>query len=81
MNPDSLHQDRIIEIIANELCYPTAQITPEAKIAEDLNTDSLDRLELLMALEEELQIEITDEQAGDMKTVKDIIDLTRSLLP
>ena len=50
------------------------KITPEATIAEDLSIDSLDAVELVMALEEAFDVKIPDEELGNMKTVQNIVD-------
>ena len=59
----AIDQDRLIEIIAEQLQIDKAQIVPEASFMDDLGADSLDTVELVMALEEELSVEIPDEQA------------------
>jgi acyl carrier protein len=64
-------EDRAKEIIAKELEVDSKQIVPEAKFIEDLGADSLDIVELVMALEEEFGIDIPDEDADKMKTVGD----------
>jgi acyl carrier protein len=64
-------EDRAREIIAKELEVDVKQITPEAKFIEDLGADSLDIVELVMALEEEFGLDIPDEDADKMKTVGD----------
>ena len=70
----ALDQDRLIEIIAEQLQIDKAQIVPEASFMDDLGADSLDTVELVMALEEELSVEIPDEQAENIRTVQDAID-------
>ena len=64
-------EDRVKEIIAKELEVDGKQLAPEAKFIEDLGADSLDIVELVMALEEEFGIDIPDEDADKMKTVGD----------
>jgi acyl carrier protein len=64
-------EDRVKEIIAKELEVDAKQLAPEAKFIEDLGADSLDIVELVMALEEEFGIDIPDEDADKMKTVGD----------
>jgi acyl carrier protein len=54
------------------------EVTPQAKFVEDLGADSLDTVELVMALEEEFGIEIPDEEAEKIVTVKDAIDYIKS---
>ena len=67
-------EDRVKEIIAKELEVEVKQLTPEAKFIEDLGADSLDIVELVMALEEEFEIEIPDEDAEKITTVNQAID-------
>lgn len=66
--------DKIKEIMADTLACDENKITPEASIADDLSIDSLDAVELVMALEEEFGIKIPDEELGKLKTVQDIVD-------
>ena len=66
-------EDRIRTIIATELGVKPEQITPEAKFIEDLGADSLDTVELVMALEEEFGNEIPDEDAEKLISVDDVI--------
>ena len=74
----AIDQDRLIEIIAEQLQIDKAQIVPEASFMDDLGADSLDTVELVMALEEELSVEIPDEQAENIRTVQDAIDFLSS---
>ena len=71
-------EDRVKEIIAKELEVEPKQLTPEAKFIEDLGADSLDIVELVMALEEEFGIEIPDEEADKLKTVGDAMNYLKS---
>ena len=64
-------EDRVKEIIAKELEVDVKQLAPEAKFIEDLGADSLDIVELVMALEEEFGLDIPDEEADKLKTVGD----------
>lgn len=64
---------RIKDIIVEELGVNADQVTPEAKFIEDLGADSLDTVELVMALEEEFSIEIADEEAEKLQSVGDVI--------
>ena len=66
--------DRVKEIIVEQLGVNPDQVTPEAKFIEDLGADSLDTVELVMAFEEAFEIEIPDEDAEKITTVKDAID-------
>ena len=63
---------RIREIIVEQLGVALEEVTPEASFIEDLGADSLDIVELIMALEEEYDIEIPDEDAEKIQTVKDV---------
>jgi len=71
-------EDRVKEIIAKELEVDVKQITSEARFIEDLGADSLDIVELVMALEEEFDINIPDEDADKLKTVGDAMNYLRS---
>lgn len=65
--------EKIKSIIAEQLGVKTEEVTPEASFIDDLGADSLDTVELIMALEEEFGIEIPDEDAEKMTTVGDAI--------
>ena len=64
---------RVKEIIANELGVEIEKVTDEASFVDDLGADSLDTVELVMAFEEEFEIEIPDEDAERMQTVGEAI--------
>ncbi len=66
--------DKIKEAIIYKLGVEVSQITPEASFIDDLGADSLDTVELIMALEEEFDLEIPDEDAEALTTVKAVID-------
>jgi len=66
--------EKIRTIIAEELGVERETIERDSKLAEDLGADSLDAVELIMAIEEEYDIEIDDTEATKIKTVQDIID-------
>ncbi|HQA59810.1 MAG TPA: acyl carrier protein [Tepidanaerobacteraceae bacterium] len=70
--------DRIKQIIADQLGIDEDQIVPEAAFIDDLGADSLDIVELIMALEEEFDMEIPDEDAEKIKTVQDAIDYIKN---
>ncbi|MCK5618032.1 MAG: acyl carrier protein [Candidatus Krumholzibacteria bacterium] len=67
-------ESKVKKIIEEKLSVNTDQITNEAKFAEDLKADSLDTVELVMALEDEFGLDIPDEDAEKIKTVQDAID-------
>jgi acyl carrier protein len=71
-------QQRIIELIAEQLEKEISEISPEMSFADDLGADSLDLVELIMTVEEEFNIEIPDEEAEKIKLVKDAIDYVKS---
>lgn len=64
-------QDRVKEIIVEQLGVSPEQVKPEGRFIDDLGADSLDTVELIMALEEEFNVEIPDEEAEKMVTVGD----------
>ncbi len=70
--PDN--QERLIDIIANQLGVEPDNVTSDASFMEDLGADSLDQVELVMALEEEFDLEIPDSDAEKMQTVQDAIN-------
>jgi acyl carrier protein len=66
--------DRVKKIIVDQLGVEEETVTPEASFVDDLGADSLDTVELVMALEEEFGIEIPDEDAEKITRVKEAID-------
>lgn len=64
--------DKIREMLANQLNIEADKIKEDSKIIEDLGADSLDMIEMLMALEEEFGITVPDDKADSLKTVGDI---------
>ncbi len=66
--------DRIKKIIIEILDIDASKITEEASLAEDLNIDSLDYVEFIMALEEQFEIEIPDEDVEKILTIKNAVD-------
>ena len=67
-------ETRVKKIIVDQLSVEEDQVKPEAKFVDDLGADSLDVVELVMALEEEFKIEIPDEEAEKIATVQNAID-------
>jgi len=65
--------DKIRQIVAEQLGVDVNEVTPAASFVNDLGADSLDTVELVMALEEEFGIEIPDEDAEKISTVADVI--------
>ncbi len=70
--------DKVIEIMAEQLNIPATSISAEKEIVKDLGADSLDIVEMLMNLEEEFSVTVPDEEAVNIKTVQDIVDLIDS---
>jgi len=67
------HKDRVIEVIEEQLSVNRDQIKEDASFIDDLGADSLDTVELVMALEEEFSMEIPDEEAEKITTVGEAI--------
>lgn len=67
-------EPKINKIIEEQLGVEADRIKPEASFIDDLGADSLDIVELVMAMEEEFELEIPDEEAEKLKTVKDVQD-------
>ncbi|MBB5353709.1 acyl carrier protein [Haloferula luteola] len=70
---DKSIEERVKDIIVDQLGVNADQVTPEAKFIEDLGADSLDTVELVMAFEEEFEIEVPDEEAEKLQSVGDVI--------
>ena len=70
----SFNEQRVKEIITEQLGVSADQVTPEASFIDDLGADSLDQVELVMALEEAFDLEIPDEDAEKIRSVQDAID-------
>ena len=74
-------EERIRGIIARQLEVQADEVVPEASFADDLGSDSLDLVELVMAMEEEFGIEISDEEAERIQTVQDAISFIEERSP
>ena len=66
--------EKVKKIVAEQLSVESDTITPQSSFANDLGADSLDTVELVMALEEEFDVEIPDEAAEKIQTVQDAVD-------
>ncbi|MDL2292458.1 acyl carrier protein [Acholeplasma sp. OttesenSCG-928-E16] len=66
--------EKVKKIIANELNVPEEKITLEASLVDDLGADSIDAVEVIMAIEDEFDIEISDEAMKDVKTIGDMVN-------
>jgi acyl carrier protein len=67
-------ESKIVDIVTNQLGVEKEAVTAEAHVIDDLGADSLDVVELVMALEEAFDVEIPDDDAEKIRTVKDIFD-------
>jgi acyl carrier protein len=74
-------EERVKKIVAEQLGVKEEEVTNSASFVEDLGADSLDTVELVMALEEEFETEIPDEQAEKITTVQEAIDYKSPSLP
>ncbi len=73
-------EETVRKIVAEQLGVDEDKVVPEARFIEDLGADSLDTVELVMALEEEFDQEIPDEDAEKIRTVQDAIDYIKQKL-
>lgn len=71
-------EDKVKKIIAEKLSVDLEEVVPEASFVDDLGADSLDLVELIMSMEEEFDMDISDEDAEKLITVKDAIDYIQS---
>lgn len=66
--------ERVCEVLAQQLGLEESEIMPESRLKEDLGADSLDMVELIMAMEEEFDVDIPDEEAQNIRTVADAVN-------
>ncbi|MDP3859635.1 MAG: acyl carrier protein [Stagnimonas sp.] len=71
-------EEKVKKIIAEQLSVSEDQIKPESAFVEDLGADSLDTVELVMALEEEFEIDIPDEEAEKIRTFQDVLSYIKT---
>ncbi|NBV28311.1 acyl carrier protein [bacterium] len=71
-------QSRVYDIIATSLKIDRSKITPTSNIVDDLGADSLDQVELIMALEEEFELNIPEDEVEKFKNIQQIIDCVTS---
>jgi acyl carrier protein len=71
-------EDKVKKIIAEKLSVDVGEIVPEASFVDDLGAGSLDLVELIMSMEEEFDIDISDEDAEKLVTFKDVIDYIKA---
>ncbi|MBM2810310.1 MAG: acyl carrier protein [Chloroflexi bacterium] len=67
-------EERLRKIIADQLGVPEEEVVPEASFIDDLNADSLEMVDLIISIEEEFGIQVSDEDAEKIKSVKDAMD-------
>lgn len=72
-------EDKMIDIIVEQLSVDREKVVPEVSFVNDLGADSLDLVELIMAMEEEFDVEIPDEEAEKIATVQNAIDYVAKL--
>ena len=70
-------QEKVVDIISSQLSVSKDKVVPQASFTDDLGADSLDLVELVMAMEEEFGMEIADEDAEGLQTVQDTIDYVK----
>ena len=68
-------EQRINKIVAYHLAVKESDIKPDSNLEDDLGADSLDLIEILMVMEDEFDVEISDEDGGKVKTVQQAVDL------
>jgi acyl carrier protein len=73
-------ETKVRKVLAEQLAVDESQVTPQARFAEDLNADSLDLTEAVLALEDEMGIEIPEDEMENVKTVGQAVDLVASKL-
>jgi acyl carrier protein len=71
-------EDRIIDVIVEQLEVTREECVPEAAFIDDLGADSLDLVELIMEMEESFGIQIADEELEKIRTIQDVIDFLKS---
>jgi len=71
-------EDKVKKIIAEKLSVELEEVVPQASFVDDLGADSLDLVELIMSMEEEFDIEISDEEAEKLVTVQDVLNFIQT---
>ncbi|MCW7753216.1 acyl carrier protein [Desulfobotulus sp. H1] len=72
-------EDKVRKVIAEKLDVDIDEVVPGASLVEDLGADSLDLVELMMSMEDVFDVDISDEQAEKLRTVKDVIEFLEAL--
>lgn len=73
-------EEKVRKIICEQLNVAEKDVVPEASFVDDLGADSLDQVELIMAMEEEFDVSISDEEAEKIMTVQDAVDYIKKAL-
>jgi acyl carrier protein len=73
-------QQKVVDLIVDQLGVDADSVTPQAHFIDDLGADSLDTVELVMAFEEEFDIEVPDEDAEKLETVSDVTNYLKERL-
>ena len=73
-------EERVRKVLAEQLSVDLEKVTPEARFEEDLDADSLDLVEAVLGLEEELSVEIPEEEMESVKTVGQAVDLVMATI-
>ena len=76
---DMTLEQEVIAIVAEQLGVEKDEVTPAKSFIEDLNADSLDLTELIMTLEEKFDVEISEDKAEKLKTVRDVIEFITAI--
>lgn len=71
-------EEKVMGIIVEQLDVAREQCVPEASFIDDLGADSLDLVELIMEMEDNFSVQISDEELGNIRTVQDVIDFLRT---
>lgn len=71
--------EKVVELIVENLGVDKESVKPESDLMEDLGADSLDAVELSMAIEDEFDVEVEDEDFAKLKTIQDVVDYLESL--
>lgn len=74
MTTTTAHFDRVKKVIVDQLSCSEEEVKPESNFTTDLGADSLDKVELVMAFEDEFSVEIPDEEAEKIQTVQDALN-------
>lgn len=72
-------EEKVRDVISNQLGVGLNEVVPEASFVDDLGADSLDLVELVMAMEEQFGVEIGDEDAEKLRTVQDVINYIKNM--